>query len=500
MACNATRRREPAVLIVLSSLLVWASAALIPPPWADPINNPCATQPRGWQLLYWPADGKCYKIFQIGAPCPETMELGPSAVGSETRAECRCPPGTAQSPRDAQCHPIFTRASCPKGHYFAPVPEPLAKPTSAKKRWGVCRESESCPAPDDLFWPRDGKCYPRHSRGPCPKGELLILDREDGLAKCSCSREGELGKYYAPVAAGCYEHFTRGPCQEPGELFLPGGKCGCRPDMLEYYPPTGMCYQLGGPGPCPAGHRFVMRPHHNASNEEEEEEEGRVAHAGCSCKPNYVRYEDGLCYKLYTKGPCEPGDMLANATSCVPVPCRRGRLYFPRERTCYKIGSRDPCSHGQIVLYDYSASPSVDGISYNGVCGCTSSLKSSGRCRDNDGTDAVLVNGTLSSSSSCEDKPGVVMMNNGTCYKLYTRGPCEEGEWLVARRTPRVAELAEGVGSDVLPKARCECRPGYTRTNELESNGLLTTVSGKCQAPIVGIAKFLNENARAARF
>lgn len=42
-----------------------AKTAIIPPPWANPIHNPCAVQPRGWQLLYWPDDGKCYKIFQV---------------------------------------------------------------------------------------------------------------------------------------------------------------------------------------------------------------------------------------------------------------------------------------------------------------------------------------------------------------------------------------------------------------------------------------------------
>lgn len=65
---------------------------------------------------------RCLRHFsQIGAPCPETMELAPAA-GDGTTAECRCPPGTAQSPRDALCHPIFTRASCTKGQFFAPVP------------------------------------------------------------------------------------------------------------------------------------------------------------------------------------------------------------------------------------------------------------------------------------------------------------------------------------------------------------------------------------------
>ncbi|KAJ8963918.1 hypothetical protein NQ314_005246 [Rhamnusium bicolor] len=39
--------------------------AVMAPPWANPKLNPCALQPRGWQLLFWPPDGKCYKIFQV---------------------------------------------------------------------------------------------------------------------------------------------------------------------------------------------------------------------------------------------------------------------------------------------------------------------------------------------------------------------------------------------------------------------------------------------------
>lgn len=58
------------------------------------------------------------------------MELSPAAGGGGTIAECRCPPGTAQSPRDALCHKIYTRASCPKGQFFAPVPE-----TSGRSRY-----------------------------------------------------------------------------------------------------------------------------------------------------------------------------------------------------------------------------------------------------------------------------------------------------------------------------------------------------------------------------
>lgn len=52
----------------LISLAALTRCAIVPPPWADPTKNPCANQPRGWQLVYWPDDGKCYKIYQVSFP------------------------------------------------------------------------------------------------------------------------------------------------------------------------------------------------------------------------------------------------------------------------------------------------------------------------------------------------------------------------------------------------------------------------------------------------
>ncbi|XP_015594948.1 uncharacterized protein LOC107267565 isoform X2 [Cephus cinctus] len=476
------RNERVAMQTILSStvwilLVAGASAAIVPPPWANPSSNPCAAQPRGWQLLYWPDDGKCYKIFQIGPPCPETMELGPAAGGG-TVAECRCPPGTAQSPRDALCHSIFTRASCEKGQYFAPVPEAPGS-ASSKRRWGVCREPEPCSERGEVFWPQDGKCYPKLTRGPCPRGELLVMG-DDDFAICSCSTRGELSRYHWPgVGGGCYEHYTKGPCTEPGELFLPGGICGCHSSLPHYHEPSNMCYPLGGIGPCPAGHQFVV------SSQDRED----FIHAKCVCKPGHVLYRNGICYRVHTRGPCDNGSMLINSTTCVPVPCKRGRLYFPQEKTCYKVGSRGPCPNGQIVLYDYNVRPSLDGISYNGVCGCTSTLMNSGTCSEDE------------EEKSCESTAGMAVMNK-TCYKLYTQGPCAEGEWLVAQRVAKGSLWQDEDESQ--PRARCECRPGYKRISEnsneseLESNSLI--VPGGCQPPAVSLARFLNEKLKSADF
>lgn len=37
-----------------------------------------------------------------------------------------------------------------------------------------------------LYWPKDGKCYTRLTKGPCTKGKLLVLNEED-LAECQVS-------------------------------------------------------------------------------------------------------------------------------------------------------------------------------------------------------------------------------------------------------------------------------------------------------------------------
>jgi hypothetical protein len=113
-------------VILLIEFSSFARSAIVPPPWSDPNKNPCAQLPGGWQLLYWKPLKKCFKIFQMGYPCPETMELSP--IGSSTinlgySAECRCPPGTAQSPITSKCHKIFEREPCDFGEFFSPLQE-----------------------------------------------------------------------------------------------------------------------------------------------------------------------------------------------------------------------------------------------------------------------------------------------------------------------------------------------------------------------------------------
>lgn len=111
----------------------------------------------------------------------------------------------------------------------------------------------------------------------------------------------------------------------------------------------------GGIGPCKSGQRFHLDP--------------KTKKASCVCKPQYVPWSDGQCYRLYTRGPCGPGEIIYNNTTCGEIPCPKGTLYFPNENACYRVGVKGPCARGQLVLFEQSVRPSIEGISYRGMCG-----------------------------------------------------------------------------------------------------------------------------------
>lgn len=55
----------------------------------------------------------------------------------------------------------------------------------------------------------------------------------------------ELAQYFYKPLGTCYEHFTVGPCEDAGKIFLPGGKCGCHVKLSNYHEETDQCYELG---------------------------------------------------------------------------------------------------------------------------------------------------------------------------------------------------------------------------------------------------------------
>ncbi|XP_061706199.1 uncharacterized protein LOC133517071 [Cydia pomonella] len=390
----------------LAALFCGSQAAVLPPPWADVRKNPCASHPRGWLMLYWPTDGKCYMIYKKGHPCPDTQELSPGRWGGRTIAECKCPPGTAQLPLSTTCYRLFERGPCRPGEYFAPVEESFNK---RGERQGMCVRPQQCADETLLHWPADGRCYYRLSQGPCYPGSILDVG-SDGVANCTCASDGP---HYWAADGGCYAHYSRGPC-ERGQLFLPGGRCGCDSHLPHYHKGTGMCYELDTIGPCPKGHVFSIS-----------EVSPQGSKAECQCKAFHARASDGACYRLYTRGPCANDEMIARGGRCTKVPCARGRLYVPERRRCYRPGAPEPCAAGEVVAFDFDARPALDGLSHNGVCAC-----GGGNCARRE-------------VDACETRRGAAIYG-GACHMLHTQGPCPQNSWLV-RDGP----------------VTCRCRPGH---------------------------------------
>lgn len=60
-----------------------------------------------------------------------------------------------------------------------------------------------------------------------------------------CENSGDMQEYFHHIDETCHEHYTRGPCQINGQIFLPGGNCGCSSQLPHYHEFTNQCYELG---------------------------------------------------------------------------------------------------------------------------------------------------------------------------------------------------------------------------------------------------------------
>lgn len=321
------------------------------------------------------------------------------------------------------------------------------------------------------------------------------------------------------ILGTCHEHYTMGPCQERGGIFLPGGQCGCDPLLPHFHNGTGKCYQLGGIGPCSPGHQFLVP--------------SGGSKAECTCKEGHIKwFGDGACYRPYTRGPCASGNMYSvnttatgMAVGCVNVPCTAGKLYFPGGKGCHRVGTPGPCPAGQIVLFQDTVKTSIEGVSYLGMCGCANTqdaTQQSGSfyssspyvaasandrtlaCKpppapatvrklqqqDGNGRAAVANPKRVDAlQDPCGHRRGTIAWNDLTCKQLYLQGPCDLGEWVVPDRGKGTRR---GRGWKM---GKCECRPGFTAV-PVPGDVNNATV---CQPPTVTLAKFLNMSDEFSR-
>lgn len=131
------------------------------------------------------------------------------------------------------------------------------------------------------------------------------------------------------------------------------------------------------------------------------------------------------------------------------------------------------------MVFDFTARPSVDGISYNGMCGCAGVLKN---------LDQQCSTPEESITNTCESTPGMVELE-GNCYKLYSRGPCGPGQWLEP-----IKSLTMDTARSIQTKAKCVCRPGYTPAEK--SDNMTTAGVQHCNAPTVGLARYLTQHSQ----
>jgi len=285
---------------------------------ASPIhsaNIPGRTHcPEGYIL--WPVDSTCHQ-----GPCGDNQVLRDHQQGpycdyiednndndndnNDTETE-EVKENVEYNPdKEVSAWSLGTVIDHPPGAVKVIHPQPswsLPQPDSVPPSAGACLAKEQ------VWWPDDRQCYHLLSQGPCGAREWLVLDREDRVVcrhrVCPCDQDRpELCEVYVP------DH----PCQcivslaaaqdgvcDPGEQLLVtpygDGVCGCIVDPPHtVWPQDGLCYPVHSRGPCDQG--FILR----ISQDSQE-----PACLPALCGEGQVLYQDGECYQLGTMGPCPP--------------------------------------------------------------------------------------------------------------------------------------------------------------------------------------------------
>ncbi|OWR44361.1 hypothetical protein KGM_202658 [Danaus plexippus plexippus] len=267
-----------------------------------------------------------------------------------------------------------------------------------------------------LYWPSDGKCYTIYKKGhPCPDTQELSPGRLGGrtVAECKCPP----GTAQLPHTHTCHKLFERGPCKH-GEYFAPveesfnmrgerQGMCvrpqQCADETLLYWPPDGRCYYRLTQGPCYPG--LIL-------------DVGSNGLANCSCSRSSPHYYQGSCYAHYTRGPCELGQLFLPDGRCG---CEEHLPHYSRDaQGCFELDTLGPCSKGHVF--------SISEVSVNG------------------------------SRAECHCKRFHARAADGACYRLYTRGPCDQDEMI--NRGGRCTKVPCARGRLYVPSRRRCYRPG----------------------------------------
>eukprot|EP00092_Neocalanus_flemingeri_P008052 GFUD01008690.1.p1 GENE.GFUD01008690.1~~GFUD01008690.1.p1 ORF type:complete len:1006 (-),score=224.49 GFUD01008690.1:142-3159(-) len=214
------------------------------------------------------------------------------------------------------------------------------------------------------------------------------------------------------------------------------GDCDHDQGML-YWLEDGQCYNIGDRGPCNFGEViwFLKKP---VCIPENEVPSTKTTHKMCNDDGLIFWPETGLCYSLLTQGPCPEGHWLQLASSttamatCAPQPCQdaEAEVFWPEICKCISANSTEDGRYGPADVCG-PGSELVWTPYGEGVCTCS----------ENFYTDEV-----------------------GNCFEIGSVGPCENGDiWGVVNGSTacvknyneiRVFDLIPANHPNSLPKSR----------------------------------------------
>ena len=219
-------------------------------------------------LVLWPADSKCHKLYSQG-PCQEDEVLVTSLTG---------PICASFEDEDGQETEISTQI-VPKsqGWMLESILSNHANENELLKSWllpldenvQLTKKEESCLSKEQIYWPDDDQCYNLLTQGPCQAKQWLILRNTTSAVEVVCAHRPCPCDPAAPDL--CEVEMEDGPCQ-------------CK-----------VALAAAQDGICDIGEQLLVNPF-------------GFGECGCITSPPHTNWpQDGRCYPVYSRGPCEAG-------------------------------------------------------------------------------------------------------------------------------------------------------------------------------------------------
>ncbi|KAF2354809.1 protein of unknown function DUF4789 [Trinorchestia longiramus] len=287
-----------------------------------------------------------------------------------------------------------------------------------------------------LYWPQHDKCYKIFSQGPCAVGEEVYHDPHSGESKCRCEK-GRIRH-----TGRCHVAYTRGPCK-PREYLVgvpQGEEAQCRSFVNcatghVFWPPDGLCYRQFTQGPCQHGDLLHLHPDSGWPT--------------CGCDSSLMRMQywqhANTCHELLTRGPCVTGHVFTynRATRTTECGCspHLSSNYHRKTAQCFPLDTQGPCPDGHIFSLPTGATePMCTCLSghllhvASGTCqrAYTRAVCTSGQFLKPDASAGVGVG--RCAPVPCSNTGQLYHPETDSCYPVGSSGPCARGKLWVYER------------------------------------------------------------------